>query len=166
MQKLAITTLLLIFVSTSLLLAQKSYGTLYAPEANAEEDISQLLTKAKTEGKHLLIQVGGNWCVWCYRLEEFINDNESLKTLRDENFLIYHLNYSKENKNTELLSRYRFPQRFGFPVLLVLDGDGALLHTQDSALLEDGEKSYDLKKLTNFFKGWSPMALDPATYKK
>jgi hypothetical protein len=31
------------------------------------------------------------------------------------------------------------PQRFGFPVFVIIDGDGNVLHTQDSALLEQGK---------------------------
>jgi thioredoxin-related protein len=166
MKNLFAGTLLITLLALSNLSAQKSYGTLYHPEANAQEDIELLLKQAQTEGKHLIIQLGGNWCVWCYRFEDFINGNETLKALKEENYLAYHLNYSKENKNEALLAKYRYPQRFGFPVLLFLDAEGNLLHTQETGGLEDGEKSYDVKKITNLFKGWSPKALDPATYEK
>ena len=40
------------------------------------------------------------------------------------NYVVYHLNYSKENYNAKLLTKYNFPQRFGFPVFLILDGEG------------------------------------------
>lgn len=143
--------------------AQKDYGKLYTPNANAQEDINLLLTKAKAEQKHVLLQVGGNWCVWCYRFHDFILSDEKLKAMVEDNFLIYHLNYSPENKNEDILAAYQFPQRFGFPVLVVLDENGNLLHTQDSGLLESGE-GYDAKKVTNFFRLWSRAALDPATY--
>ncbi len=154
---------LLLLVSSQNLKAQKSYGDLYKPQADASADIDQLLSQAKTEGKHVLVQVGGNWCVWCYRFHDFVKNDEELQALVDQEYLVYHLNYSRENKNEALLAKYSFPQRFGFPVFLVLDADGNLLHTQDSALLESGD-GYDSKKVTQVFKAWAASALDPATY--
>ena len=50
--------------------------------------------------------------------------------------MVYHLNHSQENKTTAYLRKLRFPQRLGFPALVVLDADGQQLHTQDSGLLE------------------------------
>jgi len=73
------------------------------------------------------------------------------------------LNHSRENKNLDLLADFKYPQRFGFPVLLVLDSDGHLLHTQNTVFLEK-EKSYDEKTVLNFLKHWSPAALDPNNY--
>ena len=34
------------------------------------------------------------------------------------------INYSKENKNPETMALLEYPQRFGFPVLVVLDAAG------------------------------------------
>ena len=157
--------LLLISALSPDVMAQKTYGDLYQVEADATADIDQLRVRAKAEGKHLLLQVGGNWCPWCYRFHDFVAQNAELKAIVEREYLVYHLNYSKENKNEAVLARFRFPQRFGFPVFLVLDADGKLLHTQDSALLESGD-SYDAKKVSQFFQSWAPAALDPATYQE
>ncbi|MFQ5447530.1 MAG: thioredoxin family protein [Saprospiraceae bacterium] len=145
--------------------AQKSYGTLYHPEADAASDIEQAVQQAAKEGKHVLLQLGGNWCVWCYRLHDFIEKDAELKTLLDNNYVFCHLNYSKENKNLEVLEELEFPQRFGFPALIVLDDHGNRLHTQDSALLESG-KSYDRNKVMGVLQMWTPKALAPETYKR
>ncbi|MDE7096601.1 MAG: thioredoxin, partial [Muribaculaceae bacterium] len=53
------------------------------------------------------------------------------------------------------------PVRFGFPVLIILDENGNILHTQDSALLESGE-GYDKEKVTRFFESWTPGAVKSA----
>ena len=145
--------------------AQKSYGDLYHPDANAAVEIEGLLNQAKAGGKHVILQVGGNWCVWCYRFHDFVEKDPEIKAVVAENFIVYHLNYSKENKNETLLAEYQFPQRFGFPVLVVLDAEGKLLHTQDSGYLESGD-GYDAEKVKRFFQSWSPMALNPATYEE
>jgi len=139
---------------------------LYKPEENAEAGIAKAVKEAHAEGKHVFIQIGGNWCIWCARFNDFVNNDKSLDSLVSSNYVVYHLNYSKENKNDDLLVKYGFPQRFGFPVFLILNDKGDLLHTQSSWYLEDGKKSYDKEKATAFFTDWSKKALDPAQYKE
>ncbi|RBL94033.1 thioredoxin family protein [Chitinophaga flava] len=136
---------------------------IYNPAADAKADIAAAVKKAAEEKKHVLIQIGGNWCIWCKRLYKFVEDDAELKAMMDKNYVVYHLNYSKENKNLPILQELGYPQRFGFPVLVVLDAKGNRLHTQNSGLLESAD-SYDRKKLMEFFKQWSPAALLPSNY--
>jgi thioredoxin-related protein len=138
---------------------------LYKPEENAKEAISNAVKEAKKTGRHVFIQIGGNWCIWCARFEDFVTTDSSIDSLVKKNYVVYHLNYSKENENKNILKEYKFPQRFGFPVFLVLDGDGKLLHTQNSEYLEK-DKSYDKRKVVEFFKSWTRAALDPDSYKE
>jgi hypothetical protein len=48
--------------------------------------------------------------------------------------------------------------RFGYPVFVVLDETGKVIHIQDSGLLEKGQ-SYDQEKVLQFFKNWTPKAV-------
>ena len=137
---------------------------LYKPEEDAKKEIASAVKEAKAAGKHVLVQIGGNWCIWCARFNDFVTGDKSIDSLVSSNYIVYHLNYSKENKNSELLAKYGFPQRFGFPVFLVLNGKGDLLHIQSSWYLEAG-KSYDKEKVTAFFNDWNPKAVDPSQYK-
>lgn len=138
---------------------------LYDPTANAEKDVAVAVAKAKKEGKHVLLQIGGNWCVWCYRFNSFVLMDAELKNILNNNYVVYHLNYSPENRNSDYLKKLGFPQRFGFPVLVVLDADGSRLNTQDSSLLEKGN-GYDKDKVKNFLINWSPLALKESNYKE
>jgi thioredoxin-related protein len=138
---------------------------LYNPNANVERDVQQAMQKAKAEKKHVLLQIGGNWCVWCYRLNAFVQTDTALKKLLNNNYVLYHLNYSKENKNLPYLKKLGFPQRFGFPVLVVLDANGNRLHTQDSALLEKGN-GYDFEKVKSFLVNWAPVAIEEVFYRE
>ena len=61
---------------------------------------------------------------------------------------------SEENENTQFLSAY--PKAEGYPHLYVLESDGTFLHSQGTGVLEDGKKSYDLRKYMEFLKKWSP----------
>ena len=152
-----------------LLVSLESYASdttkLYNPHANVTKDVEAALNKAKKEKKHVLLQIGGNWCIWCYRLNSFIQTDTLLKKLTRENYVLYHFNYSPENKNLSYLKKLGYPQRFGFPVLVVLNSDGKQLHTQDSGLLEKGN-GYDYEKVKSFLKNWSPAAFDDLFYKE
>ena len=139
--------------------------SLYHPKANAASEIAMAVAKAKKENKHVLIQGGGNWCIWCKRFNAFTTTDPQLDSMINRNFVVYHLNYSAENKNETIFAKYGYAQRFGFPVFIILDGDGNRLHTQNSAYLEEG-KGYSKEKIMGFLRDWSPAALDPASYKK
>jgi thioredoxin-related protein len=139
---------------------------LYSPAENAEQKIAEAVKLAKQQHKHVFIQIGGNWCIWCARFHDFVSSDYSIDSLVKTNYVVYHMNYSEENHNTKLLAKYGFPQRFGFPVFLVLDDNGKLLHTQNSAYLEDGNKSYKKDVVMGFFNDWTPSALDLKNYKE
>lgn len=139
---------------------------LYNPTADASADIEAAIKKAATENKFVLIQGGGNWCRWCIEFARFAKADKQVDSLINKSFVWYHLNYSKENENKPLFAKYGYAQRFGFPVFIILNNKGERLHTQNSAYLEDGEKSYNKAKVLEFLEGWSPKALDPAQYEK
>jgi thioredoxin-related protein len=134
---------------------------IYNPKANAQADIDVAVAKAKKEGKHVFVQVGGNWCVWCIRFHDLVDSTPELKKFLNDNYEIVLLNYSPENKNEEVLKKLSYPGRFGFPVFLILDGKGKLIHTQNSGYLEEGG-GHSVKKVMDFLKGWTFAALNPS----
>lgn len=127
---------------------------LYHPEVDAKAEIAQAVTKAKAEGKQVLLQIGGNWCIWCLRFHAFCAQDAAIDSLLRADYVVVHVNYSPENKNEKLLAKYGHPERFGFPVFVVLDAAGRRLHTQDSWYLEDGKASYDAEKTKHFLEMW------------
>jgi thioredoxin-related protein len=137
---------------------------LYNPAENAAEALTKIIKNAKDTRKHVFVQIGGNWCVWCAWFNDLITKDPQIDSLIHASYIVYHLNYSPENRNKELLAKFEYPQRFGFPVFIILDGDGKRLHTQNSAYLEEG-KGYNREKVMEFFQQWSPKALDPEQYK-
>ena len=136
---------------------------IYNPTADAKADIKAAVQKAAKEGKHVLVQAGGNWCSWCLRFNKMVTEDAQLDSALKANYVIYHLNYSKENKNEEVMASLGYPQRFGFPVFLILDGKGNRLNTQNSSYLEQ-DKGYSKEKVLEFLSQWSPAALNPKTY--
>jgi len=141
--------------------AQERVGVqLYDPKASVEKDLAIAMDKASENNKHIFVQVGGNWCSWCILFHKFIEEDEDLNALFDSKFELVKLNYSPENKNEIALEKMDFPQRFGFPVFVILDESGKRIHTQNSALLEAGE-GYDRNKVIEFLNNWSYDAVHP-----
>ncbi len=128
----------------------------YNEKENAEAKIAELVKLAQAENKNIILQAGGNWCIWCLRFNQFVQTTPELKDLLDQNFLYYHLNYSPQNKNEKVFAKYDNPgAKFGYPVFIVLDKNGKMIHTQDSAVLEEG-KGYSIEKVKAFFQEWAP----------
>ena len=136
---------------------------LYHPEADVSAAISKGLLSAKVENKHLFLQIGGNWCPWCVKFHNFCANDQEINALMEKDFIVIKVNYSKENRNPEILKELEFPQRFGFPVFVILDANGKRIHTQNSSYLEEGG-SYSKKRVLEFLKNWSPEALYPDHY--
>ena len=146
--------------------AQTETNKLYNPDADAAKDIKAAIKKAKAENKYVLVQGGGNWCKWCLEFARFSKADPKIDSVINASFVWYHLNDSKENKNEKVFAKYNYPQRFGYPVFIILDGKGKRIHTQNSEYLEDGKKGYDQKKVQTFLEMWSPRALKPEMYGK
>ena len=124
----------------------------YDPKRNADQDIRDAIEEAKRTHRRILLEVGGEWCVWCHRLDDFFAAHPDLTSLRDKNFVTVKINFSDENPNKEVLSRYgEIP---GYPHIFVLDSDGKYLHSQNTSPLES-QKSYSLERLTSFLSYWS-----------
>ena len=127
----------------------------YNAAENAEARIAELVKQAKAENKNIILQAGGNWCIWCLRFNNFVQTTPELKEIVDKNYLYYHLNYSPENKNAKVFAKYDNPgEKFGYPVFVVVDQNGKMIHTQDSAVLEEG-KGYSIEKVKEFFLKWT-----------
>ena len=145
--------------------AQSTLKKVYDESLNPLEQIDQAVAKAKQEGKFVVCQVGGNWCPWCLRFADFVAKDTAISQLVADNFEYIHVNYNPrksagpeaERQAKQLMARLNQPARFGFPVFVVLNADGAVVHIQDSSFLEEGQ-SYNKEKVVRFFKNWTPAA--------
>lgn len=146
--------------------ARAALKKVYDEGINPMEQIDQALEQAKSTNKFVICQVGGNWCPWCLRFADFVENDSDISKVIDENFVYIHVNYNprqsageeKARQAAEMMKRLGNPARFGFPVFVVLDAEGHVLHTQDSSFLEEG-KSYNKEKTLRFFRCWTPAAV-------
>ena len=146
--------------------AQMAQKKVYNEDINPIEQIDQAVVKAKSEGKFVICQVGGNWCPWCLRFADFITKDTAITKVINENFEYIHVNYNprksqgeeKQAQGKALMKRLDNCGRFGFPVFVVLDEEGKVVHIQDSSFLEEG-KSYSQEKVLRFFRNWTPQTV-------
>lgn len=151
---LIVFALTLLFSAT--VAAQSPYTpvTKYDPKRDAARDIDDAVAEAKRTNRRILLEVGGEWCSWCHTLDDFFDRHPDLTALRDKHFVTVKINYSEDNPNKVVLSRYG--EINGYPHIFVLESDGRLLHSQDTAVFEEG-RGYLLERLATFLTHWAPV---------
>ncbi len=163
MKKIA---LILLAVFLTLTAEAQGLKKVYNENINPIEQIDLAVAKAKSEGKFVICQVGGNWCPWCLRFADFITNDTTISKVIADNFVYADVNYNprksegaeKAQQAAALMKRLNNCGRFGFPVFVVLNEEGNVIHIQDSSFLEEGQ-GYNQEKVLRFFKNWTPQVV-------
>lgn len=124
----------------------------YDPTRDAAADLAAAEQQAAPDHKLILLDVGGNWCIWCRIFDKLAQDDPKLHDVLEKRYVIVHVNMSKENENKPFLAQY--PKVPGYPHFFVLNAKGKLLISQDTSIFERTHKSadgYDPSMLTDFF---------------
>ena len=173
MKRILLIAIAALFVSASLSAqtTQKQQGLkkVYDEKINQLEQIDKAVAQAKKEDKFVMCQLGGNWCPWCLKFADFITKDADISKLISDNFVYIHVNYNPRMAKSKdeavakraaaLMKRLNNAGRFGYPVFIVLDQSGKVIHIQDSSFLEEGE-GYNKDKVLRFFKNWTPKAVN------
>lgn len=123
----------------------------FDPSRDASNDLKAAEQQARTQGKHILMDVGGNWCPSCLVLDGRFKADPLLRDLLAQNYILLHVNWSSENRNAQVLRPY--PEPHGYPALYVLAADGRLIKAENTAELEDTidpGKGYSRSALATF----------------
>ncbi len=129
----------------------------FDPSRDALQDLQTAEQQARTQHKNILIDVGGNWCPSCIVLDRTLQSDPVLRTLLAQNYVLLHVNWSSDNENKPLLSRY--PQAHGYPALYVLSPTGQLVVAEDTSVFEqhpDHGETYNHASLQAFFSRYGP----------
>lgn len=111
---------------------------LFDPTRDSYKDLQAAEAQAKAEHKNILMDVGGNWCPWCLLLDRTLNEDPELHALLEKNYVLLHVNFSRENENLDFLGPY--PKATGYPAWYVLSPKGKLLKAEDTSELEQTHK--------------------------
>lgn len=161
----------LIMLSVSSLLFSQDRPQPYNNDQNLRADLEKAIVQAQKENKHILIQFGGNWCPWCLRFHALVKGDPKIDSLMQQNYIYLLMNVPKEKgkRDYELFRQFEYPDRFGFPVFVILDKKGKRLNTQDSDAFEYPNPKipgYDTAKVVRFLTMWTMKATDPVRYQK
>jgi thiol:disulfide interchange protein len=126
----------------------------YDPKRDPAEDLKQAIIFAQRENKRIMLELGGDWCIWCKYLDEFYESQSDILQFRIDNYVLMKVNVGPENMNERFLSQY--PVAVAYPHIYILDSDGTFLHSQDTAELENGADSYVPEKFMAFLQKWAP----------
>lgn len=127
--------------------------TAYDPARDAAKDIDSAVAEASRTGRRVMVEIGGKWCIWCSYFDKFFETNADVREVRDRNFVMVKVNFSPENKNEAVISRYgKVP---GYPHIFILGADGKLLQSQDTSKLEQG-RGYNKEVVQKFLSDWAP----------
>ncbi len=126
----------------------------YDPARNPADDLTQAIVVAQKENKRIMLELGGDWCIWCKYMDDFYKTHPDVLQARVENYVLVKVNVSEENANEGFLSQ--FPEVGGYPHIYILESDGTFLHSQNTVDLEDGADSYVPEVFMSFLKQWAP----------
>ena len=119
----------LILLASLLLVASNVWGENehlpYDESANAEIDLAYAITEANKANKHVLIEMGANWCPDCRTLGRYFQ-RADIKAWLDERFIVVAVDVGEWDKNLEIAERYGNPISEGIPSLVVLDSKGVM----------------------------------------
>lgn len=127
-------------------------GGKFDPKRDADKDIQAAIAEAKQSKRRVILDVGGEWCSWCHTLDRYFVEHKDLAEMRDRLYVWVKVNFSTENPNEAVLSRY--PKIPGYPHLFVLDQEGKLVRSQGTAELEEAQ-SYSYDKMQQFLLRWA-----------
>lgn len=124
----------------------------YDKARDPDVDLAEAIRRADTDGKRIVLQVGGDWCGWCARISDYMETNQRVHDLLVKNFVVMKVTYPGDHAET-FLSKY--PKCDAYPHFFVLEKDGTFLHSQGTSELEKGD-SYDEGVFANFLSAWVP----------
>lgn len=125
----------------------------FDPKRDPDVDLQAAMLEAQRTGKRVILDVGGDWCVYCHQMNLLFEQHPDLARLRDDNFVTVAVYYGSDNKNPQFLSHYAKVK--GIPHFFVLDEHGRLLRSQHMVELRE-QGAYSPQKMKEFLLRWSP----------
>lgn len=98
--------------------------------------IARAVEQSRRDHRTVVVMFGGNWCIWCRRLDYSLTHDPVLAPLVRDHFRFVHVD---SRANRALDDEMGHPTSHGVPVLVVLDADGHPTYTQDTSALELGD---------------------------
>jgi len=140
------------------------YSKTYDDQRNPFNDAIDALALAKNSNRQVLIEIGGNWCSWCHKMDVFLNSNPEVYQALHSNYVLLKVNVSDTNENEAFMKG--LPPVLGYPHMYISNAEGKTLLSKDTAeLLSDDNysKAYWLAFLDKWTQKNSKKSLEITT---
>ncbi len=121
--------------------------------ADAKAEVEQAFAAAATDGRRVLLILGGNWCHDSRALSRHLRD-PSLAALVEANFHTVFVDVGRRDRNLWLPSRYGLGPLAGTPTVLIAGADGALLNADRLSGLTSAD-SQSIEAVTDYFRRYA-----------
>lgn len=109
----------------------------YDENADANRVVDSAFARARKSGKHVLIDLGGNWCTDCIVLANIMRLPE-VRRFVDAHYEVAVVDVGRFDKNLQIPARFGITSRLeGVPSVLIADTDGKLVNGGHVAALAD-----------------------------
>jgi hypothetical protein len=128
----------------------------YDVNADADKAVAAARLRARRDGKRLLIDLGGNWCLDC-RLLAGTMELPMLKAWLSRRYEIVTVDIGRLDKNLQIPARYGLRSRLeGVPALLIVDPrTDKLVNVGSISALADA-RSLTPQGLADWLAKWTP----------
>lgn len=131
------------------------YSTEYDDQRDPFKDAVAAISLAQETNRNVLIEIGGNWCTWCHKMDAFLEKNPEIYQALHNNFVVLKINVSDSNENEAFMKS--LPPVLGYPHMYVSTGAGKMVLSKDTAELQEDGK-YSATKWKEFIEKWQPQA--------
>jgi thiol:disulfide interchange protein len=103
----------------------------YDEHANADAAVAAAFARAQKSHKRVLIDLGGNWCVDCIVLANFLKLPE-MQRFMEAHYEMATVDVGRFNRNLQIPARFGVTKKLeGVPALLIATPDGKLVNGTD-----------------------------------
>jgi len=118
------------------------YSQVYSELRDPFKDAQAAIALAAKSNRNVLIEIGGNWCTWCHKMDAFLAKNPQVYQTLHDNYVLLKINVSDSNGNEAFMQS--LPPVQGYPHMYVSTSTGQILLSKDTAeLLDNLEYSVD-----------------------
>lgn len=132
------------------------YSKIYDDQRDPFKDAADAIALAQKTNRNVLIEIGGNWCTWCKKMDAFLDKNPEVYQTLHQRYVVLKVNVSDSNENADFMAG--LPPVMGYPHMYVSTGTGKMLLSKDTAELLDGD-NYSVKNWLAFLDKWQAEAV-------
>lgn len=128
------------------------YSKIYDESRDPFVDARDAIKLATSTNRNILIEIGGNWCVWCQKMDVFLEKNPDVYQALHQHYVLLKVNVSDTNDNAAFMKS--LPPVLGYPHMYVSTGHGKMLLSKDTGEFLDDDGEHSREAWLNFIKKW------------